>query len=270
MAYGYPLTAVPFNIRSSDVSYGSCYGRTFSAVGSVASCERVGGRPIVISVLPSTRYDMLKRFSLWPVFLMLLATFTSCVSAVPKGSDFADRPIAQDDIAFTIDMELLSTAQLPDSLKAAANAHLQAFRRVETSLNAYIKALEGSLNAIDDLNERYNTWEAIIGTVSGITAIGVLFASAAVVVPILGAVAVLAGVGVQHYSIVPTERDTRRRLDEAKRLADQLPDIERAFDALLFAGDETEATRRYKRWEAYLIDFEDKTRQFFSRYAGGR
>ena len=44
----------------------------------------------------------------------------------------------------------------------------------------------------------------------------------------------------------------------------------RAFDALVFAGDETEATRRYKRWEAYLVDFEEKTRQFFNRYAGGR
>jgi hypothetical protein len=78
------------------------------------------------------------------------------------------------------------------------------------------------------------------------------------------------GLGVQHYSIAPTEREARRRLDEAKRLTDQSPDIERAFDALIFAGDEAEATRRYKRWEAYLVDFEEKIRQFFNRYAGGR
>jgi hypothetical protein len=213
---------------------------------------------------------MSKRLRLSPVLFAVLWTLTSCVTAVPKGSDFADRPIDKGDIAFTIDRELLSTARLPDSLKAKASSHLQAFRHVETSLNAYIKALEGNLTANDDLNERYNTWEAIIGTVSGITAIGVLFASGVVVVPVLGAVAVLAGLGVQHYSIAPTEREARRRLDEAKRLADQSPDIERAFDALVFAGDETEATRRYKRWEAYLVDFEEKARQFFNRYAGGR
>jgi hypothetical protein len=125
--------------------------------------------------------------SLVPYSSRCAVDVTSCVTAVPKGFDFADRPIAKNDIAFNIDMELLSTARLPDALKVEANSHLQAFRRVESSLNAYIKALEGNLSANDDLNERYNTWEAIIGTVSGVTAIGVLFASGVVVVPVLGA-----------------------------------------------------------------------------------
>ncbi len=66
----------------------------------------------------------------------------------------------------------------------------------------------------------------------------------------------------QHFSIGPAERDARRQVEDAKRLADQVLDIERAFDALVFAGNESEAVRRYQRWEAYVIDFEQKTRQF--------
>jgi hypothetical protein len=174
--------------------------------------------------------------------------------------------VPSEDLAYTIDRDLLATAKLPDETKQRAEAALTSFRRLERSLTNYMQALQENLRTNEELDEQYDVVEAVVGALSGITAIGVVFATGVVVVPIVGAVAIVTGVAIQHYHLKPTDREAKRRLEEAERLADQLPDIERAFDALVFAGDETEAVRRYKRWEAYVTGFDERTAQFFRRY----
>ncbi len=194
----------------------------------------------------------------------------SCVAAVPPVPQSMPPPqAASEDIAYTIDMDLLATAKLEEEIKQRAETALVSFRRLEKRLTDYIHALQDNLRENEELDEQYDVAEAIVGALSGITAIGVVFATGVVAVPIIGAVAVVTGVGIQHYSLKPTDREAKRRLEEASRLADQLPDIERAFDALVFAGDETEALRRYKRWEAYVKDFDGRTEHFFRRYSVG-
>jgi hypothetical protein len=61
----------------------------------------------------------------------------------------------------------------------------------------YLNLLGGTFRLVnirenEDLDERCDVAEAVVGALSGITAIGVVFATGVVVVPILGAVALLA------------------------------------------------------------------------------
>ena len=55
----------------------------------------------------------------------------------------------------------------------------------------------------------------------------------------------------------------RKRLDEAQEFLKPFPDIEKVFDGLVFAESETEATRRFKKWEVYIESIKAKASHFF-------
>ncbi len=71
------------------------------------------------------------------------------------------------------------------------------------------------------------------------------------------------GLSIQQFNIAPQIEEGRKRLDDAQEFLKPFPDIEKVFDGLIFAESETEATRRFKKWEAYIESIKAKASHFF-------
>lgn len=202
--------------------------------------------------------------ALWmSALILLMACSASCATPVPKPGAFS-HSLSPHDIGLPVDLDLLRTSSLPESYKPAAEELLIFLHTAEQNLQDYSKALEDNLTTNTVLTEKYDMADAIVGGIAGLTAIGVVFATEAIVVPIAGALWVATGLSIQHFSIAPVQKEAQNRIDQAKQLMELLPDIKRAFDALLFAESEGEAERRFKRWKAYVEDFKSKVTPFFA------
>jgi hypothetical protein len=160
-----------------------------------------------------------------------------------------------------------NAAKLSESQKRSGQELLLFFHSAESSLERYIEALEKNLDANETLSKQYGTADAIVGGVAGLSSPAIIFATAAVAVPIAGALWIGIGQSVQQFQISPEIETVRERLQGARRLLQLLPDTVTAFRGLVFADTETDADRRFKHWQRYLEKIRKTVLHFFDIHA---
>lgn len=200
---------------------------------------------------------------------MLGLVLASCATPFPKASDY-QRPVPPDYLGLTVDTDLLDTSRLDSEDKIAARDLLRTFYNIEYSLDAYADAVEANLDANGLLSKKYSTAEALVGGVAGLSSIGVVFATAAIAVPVAGVIWIAASQYIQHYDIEPQINKAERRLEEAQEFAKLFPDVEKIFDGLVFSETYDEAYRRFKKWAAYVKTLEARTAKFFAKVSDGQ
>ena len=98
-----------------------------------------------------------------------------------------------------VDLDLLATARLSQDKKRVGEEFLIFFHNCETSLTDYMDALEKNLEANEELSKKYSIVDAIVGGVAGFSSPAVIFATAAIAIPIAGAIWVAAGLTIQKF-----------------------------------------------------------------------
>lgn len=205
----------------------------------------------------------------WAVLMAALGlVVTACATPPPKASDF-NRQVPADYLGLVVDSDLLNTSRLDSEDKAVAQELLKTYYNTEYSLRVYIEALEANLAENELLSKEYTTAEAIVGGIAGLSSIGVIYATAAIAVPIAGVIWIGTSQYIQHYEIDPQIKKTDRQLVEAQALLTLFPDVEKLFNALAFAETYTEVHRRFIKWSAYVKNLEERTARFFAK-AGGQ
>jgi hypothetical protein len=188
----------------------------------------------------------------------------SCAAPAPRASDY-QRPVPPDYLGLMVDTDLLDTSRLDAEDKVAAQELLKIYYNTEYSLRTYIEALEVSLGENEQLTKDYSTVDAYVGAVSGLSSIGVIFATAAIAAPVTGVVWIAISQYIQQYKIDPQIKRTERQLAEAEGLLKLFPDVEKIFDGLAFAETHSEAHRRLTKWATYVKNLETRTAKFFAR-----
>ena len=200
---------------------------------------------------------------------MLGLMLASCATPAPRASDY-QHFVPPDYLGLTVDTDLLSTSRLDSEDKAAAQELLKTYYNTEYSLRTYIEALEGNLAENEHLSKEYTTAEAIVGGIAGLSAIGVIYATAAIAVPVAGVIWIGASQYIQHYEIDPQIKKTERQLAGAEALLKLFPDVEKIFDGLVYAETYDEAHRRFKKWAVYVKTLEVRTAKFFAKTGDGQ
>jgi hypothetical protein len=195
---------------------------------------------------------------------MLGLVLASCATPLPKASDY-QRQVPTDYLGLTVDADLLDTSRLDSEDKIAAQELLKIYYSTEYSLEAYAGALESNLNANEQLSKKYSTAEAFVGGIAGLSSIGVIFATAAIAVPVAGVIWIGTSQYIQHYEIDPHIKKIERQLAEVEGLLKLFPDVEKIFDGLAFAETYSEAHRRFTKWAAYVKTIEARTAHFFAK-----
>jgi hypothetical protein len=199
------------------------------------------------------------------VLLGLLGlTLTSCATPVPMPDGY-QRPVPPDYLGLVVDTDLLNTSRLDAEDRAAAQDLLKTYYGTEYSLRSHIDALEAHLAENEQLTKDYSTADAYVGAVSGLSSIGVIFATAVVALPVTGVVWIAVSQYIQHYDIDPQIKKTERRLAEAEGLLKLFPDVEKIFDGLVFSETYDEAHRRFTKWATYVKTLEARTAKFFAK-----
>ncbi len=193
----------------------------------------------------------------------------SCAAPPPKASDY-QRSVPPDYLGLMVDSDLLGTSRLDQEDKTAAQELLKVYYTTEYSLRTYIDALEAHLAENEQLTKDYSTADAYVGAVSGLSSIGVIFATAVVALPVTGVVWIAVSQYIQHYKIDPEIARTDRQLTEAQHLLRLFPDIEKIFDGLAFSETYDEAHRRFTKWATYVKTLEARTAKFFSKTGDGQ
>jgi hypothetical protein len=188
----------------------------------------------------------------------------SCATPLPKASDY-QRSVPPDYLGLMVDSDLLGTSRLDQEDKNAAQELLKIYYGTEYSLRSYIEALEANLAGNEHLSKKYATAESIVGGVAGLSSIGVIFATAAIAVPVAGVIWIGASQYIQNYEIDPHIKKTERRLTEAEVLLKLFPDVEKIFDGLAFSETYDEAHRRFTKWAVYVKTLEARTAKFFAK-----
>lgn len=200
------------------------------------------------------------------VVLVIPLLFTmSCATPVPKAGDYQHIQVPHTHMGLPVDLDLLATAKLPEDKKRVGEELLKFFHNTETSLTEYIEALEEHLEANELLSKKYGIADSIVGGVAGFSSPAVIFATAAIAFPIAGAIWVAVGLTIQKNDLEPEIEKAKERLDQARALAQLYPDIERAFDAVVFVDSEAEAERRFRKWEAFIETLRTKVSHFFAK-----
>ncbi len=220
-------------------------------------CRRRG-----TSAYATAGYRVTSKWSLLPASVALLL-LVACVPPNPRPQDYY-REVSASDTGLTIDRDLLASAKLSEEQKHSGEELLLFFHSAESSLESYIDALEKNLETTETLGRKYGTADAIVGGVSGLSSPAIIFATAAVAVPIAGAIWIAIGQSIQQFEINPKIEKSRAHLKEARRLLDLLPDTVTAFRGLVFADTEAEATKRFRHWHRYLENVKHKVLHFFS------
>jgi len=192
----------------------------------------------------------------------------ACAAPAPKVGDF-QRPVPPDYLGLMVDTDLLSTSRLDSEDKITAQELLKTYYNTEYSLRTYIEALEANLAGNEHLGKKYSTAEAFVGGIAGLSSIGVIFATAAIAVPVTGVIWIGASQYIQHYEIDPQIKKTERQLAEAERLLKLFPDVEKIFDGLAFSETYDEAHRRFTKWAVYVKTLEARTVKFFAKTGDG-
>ena len=200
---------------------------------------------------------------------MLGLMLASCATPAPKAGDY-QRSVPPDYLGLMVDTDLLSTSRLDSEDKIAAQELLKIYYNTEYSLRTYIEALEANLGENEQLTKDYSTADAYVGAVSGLSSIGVIFATAAIAAPVTGVVWIAISQYIQQYKIDPQIKRTDRQLTEAQALLHLFPDIEKIFDGLAFSETYDEAHRRFKKWAVYVKTLEARTAKFFAKTGDGQ
>ena len=174
------------------------------------------------------------------VLAMLSLLLAACATPAPNASDY-QHPVPPDYLGLMVDTDLLGTSRLDAEDKTAAQELLKTYYNTEYSLRAYIEALEANLAANEHLSKEYSTAEAFVGGIAGLSSIGVIFATAAIAVPVAGVIWIGTSQYIQHYEIDPQIKKTDRQLVEAQSLLRLFPDVEKIFDGLAFSETYEEA-----------------------------
>lgn len=192
----------------------------------------------------------------------------ACAAPLPKASDY-QRQAPPDYLGLMVDSDLLTTSRLDREDRHAAQDLLKSYYSAEYSLEAYTDALEKNLGANEKLGKDYSTAEAFVGGIAGLSSIGVVFATAAIAVPVTGVIWIGVSQYIQHYEIDPQIKKTEHRIAEAEALLKLFSDVEKVFDGLAFAETYDEAQRRFKKWAAYVKNLEERTSRFFAKTSDG-
>jgi hypothetical protein len=218
------------------------------------------------ATLPPQPLMTMPRMILLSMLGLLLA---ACAAPLPMASDY-QRQVPTDYLGLTVDTDLLDTSRLDSEDKIAAQELLKIYYSTEYSLRAYVEALEANLAANEHLSKEYSTAEAFVGGIAGLSSIGVIFATAAIAVPVAGVIWIGTSQYIQHYEIDPQIRKTERQLVEAQSLLRLFPDVEKIFDGLAFAETYSEVHRRFIKWSAYVKTLEARTAKFFAKASEGQ
>jgi hypothetical protein len=192
----------------------------------------------------------------------------ACAAPLPQASDY-QRQVPPDYLGLMVDGDLLNTSRLDQEDRNTAQELLKSYYSSEYSLDAYTEALEANLAANELLAKKYSTAEALVGGVAGLSSIGVIFATAAIAVPVAGVIWIGTSQYIQHYDIDPQVRKAERHLAEAQEFAKLFADVEKIFDGLVFSETYDEAHRRFKKWAVYVKSLEERTAKFFAKTGGG-
>jgi len=195
---------------------------------------------------------------------MLGLLLAACAAPPPTASDYQHQ-VPTDYLGLMVDTDLLDTSRLDSEDKIAAQELLKIYYSTEHSLRTYVEALEGNLAENEHLSKEYTTAEAIVGGIAGLSSIGVIFATAAIAVPVAGVIWIGTSQYIQHYKIDPHIKKTERQLAEAEGLLKLFPDVEKIFDGLAFAETYSEVHRRFTKWAAYVKILEARTAKFFAK-----
>ncbi|MGQ0810976.1 MAG: hypothetical protein ACT4OO_07110 [Nitrospiraceae bacterium] len=204
----------------------------------------------------------------WVIVVSVPLIFSlSCATSVPKPGAYYtyQHQLPETHMGLPVNLDLLATAKLPQDEKRDAEKLLIFFHTCQVSLTEYIESLERNLEANERLSKKYGVADSIIGGLSGLASTAVLVAAAAIAAPIAGAIWVAVGLSIQQFDIEPRVKEARHRLEEARALAQTFPDIERAFDAVVFVDSETEALKRFKKWETYIETLQVRASHVFAR-----
>ena len=196
------------------------------------------------------------------VLVVAASLCLSCVTPVPRPEEYYN-PIQQTHMGLPVDLDLLTTAKLSQDKKRVGEEFLIFFHNCETSLTDYIDALEKNLEANEELSKKYALVDSIVGGVAGLSSPAVIFATAAIAIPIAGVIWVAVGLAIQNFEIEPHIKEARKRLADARAIVQLFPDVERAFDAAVFVDSDIEAERRFKKWEVYIETLRPKVSHFF-------
>jgi hypothetical protein len=188
----------------------------------------------------------------------------ACATPMPPPAEYYGE-VPRTEMGLAVDLDLLATAKLSQDKKQVGEELLTFFHTVETSFENYIGALETNIGANEELKEKYAISEAIIGGVTGISSPAIIIATAAVAIPVAGAIWIAVGEAIQHFNIKPRINVARHSLDEARRITRLFPDIITAFRGLVFSDSETEADKRFKQWQAYIEHLRRIASAYFTR-----
>lgn len=200
---------------------------------------------------------------------MLGLVLTSCATPLLKASGY-QRQVPSDYLGLAVDTDLLDTSRLDSEDKIAAQELLKIYYSTEYSLRSYIEALESNHADNENLSKEYSTAEAFVGGIAGLSSIGVIFATAAIAVPVAGVIWIGTSQYIQHYEIDPQIKKTERQLAEAEGLLKLFPDVEKIFDGLAFAETYSEVHRRFTKWAVYVKTLETRTAKFFAKASDGQ
>jgi ABC-type multidrug transport system fused ATPase/permease subunit len=166
-------------------------------------------------------------------------------------------------VGLIVDLDLLAAAELTENEKQAGAKLLRSFHAFEESIEEYIEALEENIEANERLSKKYEIAGAIAGGIAGLSSPAVIFATAAVAVPITGAVWIAVGLSIDLFDIAPEIETAKQRLEEAHRLIQLFPDTITAFRGLVFTDSSTEANKRFRQWQTYVENHRNKLSRFF-------
>jgi len=188
----------------------------------------------------------------------------SCATPVPPRGDFYHE-VLRSEMGLAVDLDLLATANLAQDKKRIGEELLSVFHSAETSFENYIGALDTNIAANEEIKEEYAISEAVIGGVTGIASPAIIFATAAVAIPIAGAIWIAVGESIQRFDVKPKIDEAKHSVDEARRITRLFPDIITAFRGLVFSSSETEADRRFMLWQAYIENLRKKSTEYFTK-----
>jgi len=195
-------------------------------------------------------------------FLFVSLFASSCATIVPATSKYKTE-VSDSDRKYQFEKISVDSSKITYQEKLVAKNLLFEYHSFRVSLEKLAIGNDSILTKNNYLNNTYSTTNGIVGGLGGLTAIGTIFASWTVIVPIATGVWNLMGLGIQKLNVTP-------ELDKGNSIKDQCISLNNKFihsrDLFyLFVTSKTasEAEANFRQWREELNSVLEETATFF-------
>jgi len=187
---------------------------------------------------------------------------SSCATIVPATSNYKV-DVSENDRRYQLDKQSIELSKLTDQEKNVAKKLVFDYHSFRISLESLVAGNDSILTRNNKLNNTYFTTNGIVGGLGGLTAIGAVFASWTVIVPIAAGVWNLAGLGIQKNNVAPELEKGNNLKDQYILLNQKFSRSRDLFDLCVTSKSKDEAENYFRQWKTELNKTLDESATLF-------